>query len=239
MTLQAAENPKNELLNAVNGKYYVREKARQTKVFQTIEKQAVVAVQQYSLGRVGVSLIPKTYLWALGGSEADYENFWSKTIENIIVNYTSSSDFILKEQLSIVDFPLHFRYQNQLKNEQIVWQNPLGETFELASSELEDEMAFVGKFWQKKAGWHRLYLENKQQENLDFYVYKESNWQAFRIAKKAKQTASYLIDNQRFKSANVKAKLQEEKLQAISLFWFYIAFFISLSALWISEKFML
>lgn len=237
ITLQAAENPKSELLNANNLKYYIATKTKQQAIFQTTNKQAAIAFQQLALGRVAINTIPKTYVWALSGNEATYEQFWNVTLENLIVNYTPSSDFVIKEQLPIVGFPLHFRYQNELRNDVIIWQNPKGESFELSSSELVDEMAFVSKFWPKEKGWHRLSLKDKPQKRLDFYVYDESNWRAYRSAKKLNETAAYLVDNQDVAKGSVKPILKEKNLQNIPLFWFYIAFLIGISALWISEKF--
>ena len=237
IALQETEKPANYILNAINLKYYIAAKAKQKAVFQTTEKQAVLAFQQLGLGKISISSVPKTYLWPLSGDETNYEKFWHTALENLFINFANSSDFVLKEQLPIVDFPLHFRYQNKLKNDVVVWQNTAGENFELASSELIDQTAFVGKFWPKQVGWHRLFLKNKTSEKLDFYVYPHTNWNTYNIAKKTKKTHSYLVDNQSFAKGSLKSILEEEKLRVIPLFWFYIAFFISISALWISEKF--
>jgi hypothetical protein len=206
-------------------------------VVSSSQQSPLVAIKEMGLGRVGLSLINRSYQWHTSGFSSLYSHYWQTILAELVAD--QGQGYWLKAGHSSLDIVGHSQALCALASpEAEAWH-----TKNLPNSELQLWLSSDGlqshkrctTLWPQDFGWHKFSLkdiESGQLIDTQFrYVYAPSAWRAWQ------QSHSTLVSEEQDKH-NSELTLPEAQptYSTINKLWWWLLLVLSCSLLWLEQK---
>lgn len=192
----------------------------------------------FGLGKVGVNLVVDSYPLVLKSKNEAYAQHWSTQL-NTLARSSVPVDRLNAEFPAFVGQPQQLVvWQTGKEEPQLVLAEPNGQkqVLPLIQDSRVPERWFA-THWPKEKGVYRLSWPGV--DSLRFQVFDTAALPAWRQHEK-KRLLQAIVSNSKESGKFESAAIQEQPIryreQAVSQYWFYLLFLISLSGLWVERK---
>jgi hypothetical protein len=186
----------------------------------------ITAYKRSGAGRIGTTVLQNTYELILEGKEQEYQSFWSNIISAISKRNALEPQWKQDEMMVYQDGPFHFEINT-------IRENPLVKTTEGVSIPLARDIdlkeLWRGTTFPRKQGWNQLVMGDDSTAVFNFYVLDTSQWTSLRASKNISENKRY-FQQQDFNIVETKA------IEPVKPWWFFIAFLMAMSFLWLEPK---
>lgn len=190
------------------------------------EAGIIMAYKRFGAGRIGTTILQNTYELVLEGNTRVYQTIWSRAISMMSKRKKTETDWEQDEMMVYQDAP--FQFQIKTFQENPVVRNTDRTRIPLAR-DMELTQVWGGTTFPRKLGWNKLMLEQDSTAVFDFYVIDTAQWTSLNAVKRVNE-------NLRYFDQPVAADERTESQRPIKLWWFFIAFLLAMSCLWLEPK---
>jgi hypothetical protein len=205
---------------------YVFKKEALLEPIQQSDAGIIAAYKRSGAGRIGTTVLQNTYELILEGNEQEYQSLWSNTISAISKRKAIEPQWKQDEMMVFQDAPFHFEIST-------IRENPLVKTAEGVSIPLARDIdlkeLWRGTTFPRKPGWNQLAMSDDSTAVFNFYVLDTSQWTSLRASKN-------MSENKRYFQQQDRNTLTTTSVRPIAAWWFFIAFLIAMSFLWLEPK---
>ncbi|MBA2622926.1 MAG: hypothetical protein H0U88_04810 [Chthoniobacterales bacterium] len=159
----------------------------------------LVSALQRGRGRTAVSLVRDTWRWRLGKEGSVFAKYWSFLLtklarpeEETVGQWTIAPG---SNSPAFVHQPIQLRYSGAMDSPrpaEVVGDNDERSRLPLAQGAREPN-EWRGRFWPRRAGWHRVSLPGSGAgAHFDFYVHEANEWQSLRAGRRRAATRMFV-----------------------------------------------
>ena len=186
----------------------------------------ITAYKRAGAGRIGTTVLQNTYELLLEGKTQVYQSLWSPIISGISKRKAMETVWKQVEMMSYPDAPFHFEINTAQENPLVKSQD--GFSIPLARDRELREL-WRGTTYPRKPGWNQLIMNQDSTDVFDFYVLDSMQWTSL----DAHQTIN---KNKRYFNRELSSAQMMTFLKPIQPWWFFIAFLLAMSFLWLEPK---
>jgi hypothetical protein len=191
---------------------------------QDSKNEAISFGSFYGLGKVGFSLLPRTYTLALNGFMETYSDYWAEILDKLGKSWNKEYVVINSSSISRVGLPLNLTISSTLENPQLKIDSiPIGLRQDLYFSDL-----WTCTFWPNKTGWLPVQINN---EIIDWiFIFPDEYWVNLELERKKntnKRNLTFNVEGER------KIVLEN---YPVSPLYFYLIFTICIGLLWLEPR---
>ncbi|WBL21096.1 hypothetical protein [Zunongwangia sp. HRR-M8] len=196
-------------------------------VYPLVENAEGVSVYKYmGRGRIGTSVLQKTYELILKGHQEIYQKLWSETLRTLAKRKQKLVEWEKSTLFSMVDEPLNIKLQTRIEEPQL--NDAFGNSIPLL--EYPDlKNTYQATVYPVNIGWNRLELVKDSLLSYQFYVFNDTLWKT----KEAREISKRNIDY--FKN-DLKGDSKTKYYEPINLWFFFIVFMAASGFLWLHPK---
>jgi hypothetical protein len=180
-------------------------------------------------GKILISTLSSSYHWLLAGQKNDYTTYWSK----LLTDAGRKRNDMLNVNI-IPQFPVINQKMRIIADLAASHQVPILQMDSILISPRQNMVLpfqWDAFYWPRKPGWTNLEV-NQTIEPV--YIYKKTEWQAFKNQQKLDETSQFIKNLQTTESKN---KLTDTILEEeVSLWWFFAGFLLAAGFLWYESR---
>lgn len=190
------------------------------------DAQIISGYKRNGNGRVGTTVLEKSYQLLLDGKNEVYNKLWTQLLNPISKPKLNSTEWFSTEQPIYVDEPLNFNLHTSELEPTVKSEN--GDNIAL-SQKFSIPEQWEGRIYPGATGWQQLRLLNDTTHVFSYFVLDSMQW---------KSMARYnrMQENERHFKKNESSVIQKDYLRAADLWWFYFIFLLSIGYLWLEPK---
>ncbi len=208
---------------------YIRKQPGIQAIVTDSSLQAVVSNSIYGSGKVMVTTFNDSYNWMLAGNKDSYYSFWSALLDKAAKNKNTYEEGTFSPAMPRVNQLLHTTFTNTGSS---VPQPILDESAVYLRQNDDLPFEWAGSYWPVQTGWQSV----KTQTNTNsLYIYGPGDWQYIAATDNLNITKQYVLQHENL-PANAGGLDEMEQIQVPKIY-FFIAFIICCTFLWVEKKF--
>lgn len=172
-------------------------------------------------GKIIQTVIDHSYSWLLRGEKSDYAYLWSTLLNAVSRKKSTVANWVIETRFPRKDAPvlIHFITPSVAFPEIRIDQDAI------SMRQNEDlQQIWSGTYWPKKTGWNQLLA--KHETSRWFYVYSGTDW----------LLPDALL--KQYETTILKNHVEKGQIRnPLPLFIYYLIFILSLTYLWLEQKF--
>ncbi len=193
---------------------------------QTSAKQILSASKRIGQGKVGTSVLQNTFELLLDGHTSAYQQLWTNIINAISKREVSLAEWSSDSKMGVPNEPFQFHVRTLEENPIVI--NEEGALMPLRGT-IEIPNLWTGISYPKNTGWQQLSLQQDSTAVFKYYVSNPEDWKALNAYNK-------IQENLRVSNSVAATTKNTTNPIPIKLFYFYLAFLVSIGYLWLEPK---
>lgn len=193
---------------------------------QIFEKQILSAYKRIGQGKIGTSVLERTYELLLAGHTSEYQQLWTRIINAISKREIPLAAWSTASKMGTSDEPFQFQIRTLETNPIVLnaeaTQIPLRQEIDIAN-------LWTGLTYPKNTGWQQLNLQQDSTAVYKYYVANPEEWKTLRTYKR-------ILENLRVSNSADSISKRTTNPIAINLLYFYLAFLFCIGFLWLEPK---
>ncbi len=195
-----------------------------------VDSLAVAAYIPVEKGKMGTTVLQKTYQLVLDGSDGLYANIWSQILNTIVRGQDRVVEWKAVTQIPRSDQPFEFGLRTSLNTLEVKTDG--GVNIPL----LQDGLVYskwTGTVYPRKTGWNQLEVSNDSIASFSYYVFDEDQRESVTRSETLEANLREFGTQNNFSTSVSTSK---EALRPISPVWFYGVLLLCLGWLWLEPK---
>lgn len=182
-------------------------------------------------GKIGLSLIKRTYVKQLQGEDQQYSTLWADILQRLDPIEWERTVWKLPHW-AYLNEPMNISVSTNLTEPQLIYTTTNGQSSSIALRQhplLRNEWETT--LWSKTTGWNRLYLSSDSSYQAHYYVFNHASWNSLRI-NRDQEALKAIARNDEIDNLRDTRKILEE----IPRWIFYLIFLLAAGGLWLEQK---
>jgi len=211
--------------------YHIRLSDRVFSIIPEIEDQAPAAWYRKGKGKIGISLIQRTYLKRLQGQPDVYASLWQKILNTLAPIPWDQPRWELPDW-AYQSIPTPIGLYTTIKNPYLRYRDTLAQAYPiyLAQHPL-DPTFWQSTYWPTHTKWHQLTLMPDSLSTRPLYVFPDTVWQSLRYRRDRRSLESYLSE-----TLTDSTLRYVKPLKLIPPWIFYLLFILAMGIRWVEQK---
>ena len=205
---------------------FVFEKSFGLEMVQNSEDKIISAYKRNGKGRVGTTVLEKTYELLLDGKSKVYTKLWSELLSPLGKKKITATRWSSQDEIIYQDEPFNFTIYSSL-TEPIV-ETQAGNRIAL-KQDFDLPEKWEGRTYPLQSGWNQLRLAQDSTQKFNYFVNDSAHWQSL-------SGYATMEQNQRFFNRENASALRKTSLKPIDLWWFFAVFLVFMGFLWLEPK---
>lgn len=179
-------------------------------------------------GKVGSTMLDKTYTLLLKGEDEIYRQLWTEIIES-----HSKTKGAVSEWKNLTAIPVAFPHQPfsfQLRTSESTPEVFSDHSHVPLAQDIDLPDVWHGNIWPKTKGWQTISILQDSLSRYDFYVADTGHWKALIADDKR------IANQNKIEQSEIIALSIQREWQQMDLIWFYLMFMFCIGYLWLEPK---
>lgn len=194
---------------------------------QASNSSILSAYKRVGQGRIGTTILQRTWQLQLEGKQEAYQKLWSKILESLIKSKPLDIAWNSESTFAFLDEPFKIKLRTSHESPRLRDENhhaiPLHQDF-------KQPEVWSATLYPKQMGWKNLSLESDTTSTFGFYVHPSQPWSALRSYQAAQANRRY------FQQQSYQENEPRRSPVAINPLWFFGVFLLSMGGLWLEPK---
>jgi hypothetical protein len=205
---------------------FVFEKTFGLETVQNSEAKIISAYKRDGKGRVGTTVLDKTYELLLDGKQDVYTKLWTELLSPLGKKEITETRWSAQNAVIYQDEPFTFNLYTNLTEPNV--EVAEGDRIAL-KQDLDLPEKWEGRSYPNQRGWNRLSLAQDSTQGFNYFVDDSSHW-------KALSGYATMQQNKRFFNTENASVSRKIGLKPIDFWWFFAVFLMLMGFLWLEPK---
>ncbi|HEA29257.1 MAG TPA: hypothetical protein ENH91_04575 [Leeuwenhoekiella sp.] len=205
---------------------FVFEKSVGLETVHETDSQIISAYKRMGKGRVGSTVLEKTYELLLNGKKAVYNQLWSELLEPLGKRKATGTSWETQNGMPYLNEPFRFSLSTSDVSPVVTTAN--GNNVSLKQY-VDLPEKWEGRTYPRKKGWNQLRLTQDTTKVFNYFVTDATHW-------KAVSAYGTIQENKRFFNSEEASTSRKISLEPVSFWWFFAVFVLCMGYLWLEPK---
>ena len=169
------------------------------------------------MGKVAILLIENTYKMILNGKEQLYAEFWNKHIDVLSKRRKVQTNWKMKNEFPVINYPLKFSFFNSDKNVPKILSDD-GVSLAMKQDNILSEY-WEGTYFSGREGWQFFTSVNDSSRHW-YYVFSERDWEQARAFQRIQNNRRFFAEN----GNKMKQSFPIKRYKEIPAYLIYLVF---------------
>ncbi len=205
---------------------FVFEKSFGLEPVQNSKDNIISGYRRTGNGRVGTTVLEKTYELLLDGKRDVYTRLWTELLSPLGKKEISATRWSSQNGVIYKDEPFTFHIYTNLTEPAV--ETEAGNRIAL-KQDLELPENWEGRTYPQRQGWNHLSLAQDSTQVFNYFVDDSLHW-------KSLSGYATMAENKRFFNMENVSNSRKISLEPIDLWWFFAVFLVCMGFLWLEPK---